>query len=226
MTSEEKMLNGDDVSAVASGQLADAIETWLAACATKELEPRATCTTTSVTLKAGDRAWVLEATPESIKTAMAPFKSDARFTRAGVKRNGYTSCMYLLNHPRDIPYVANGHTRGTAQTASNTGTVTLGSVDKAQRAIEKAQEKIDALNVKLNDAKGDYNKALDALDIAIAAEKVKKLEDAKIADAKNAKMLEDAKLNRAALIAKSEKLAKQLADMQKLLDASAEVVAA
>jgi hypothetical protein len=218
MTSEEQSVTGSDVSDVMSGTLGDAIEVWLTACAAKELEPRATCTTTSVTLKAGDRAWVLEATPESVKTAMLPFKSDARFTRAGVKRNGYTSCMYLLSHPKDVPYAANGHTHGTTQNASNTGTKVLGSVAKAQKMVDAASDKMDHAEVAFIKATKVWEDAKVALEDARKAEEVKKLEDAKKLEVSEAKKLEDATKNREALVARAAKLQKQLADMQALLD--------
>jgi hypothetical protein len=217
MISEDKVgPDGNDVLAIANGSLGDAIVTWLDACAIKELEPRCVCTTGTVTLKAGDRTWEIACTPESMKAALVPFKSDARFQRSGVKRNGYTSCMYLLNHPKDVPYVANGHTRttGSAQNASNTNTTHLGSVAKAQafltkweNALATAQDSVDKAKIALADAK--------------AAAAVKELEDAKAKEAKEQQEIADAKANRAALIAKSEKLAKQLADMQALIEKTA-----
>jgi hypothetical protein len=212
MTSEDKLANENDVMAVTSGELADKIATWLDVCAIKELEPRCVCTTGTVTLKAGDRAWNYACTPESMKTAMMPFKSDARFQRAGVKRNGFTSCMYLLSHPKDVPYVANGHTRtnGSAQTAGNTETVHLGSVARAQAALDKAVTASEKATAFVEECRG---KLLDAQN----AEQVRKLEADKATVAKEQKAIEDAKTNRAALLARAAKLQKQIDDMNALL---------
>lgn len=219
MTSEEKSTTGSDVSDVVSGTLGDTIVSWLNACAANEIEPRLSCKTNEVTLKAGPRAWSIACTPESMMAALLPFKGDARFQRSGVKRNGYTSCVYLLNHPKDVPYVANGHARttGTHQTAGNTQTRTLGSVAKAEAAKNKAFDKMNAAELAFNRAKEVYVEAKAAV---IDAQKAEELHAAQKAEAAKA----EAKANRTALLAKAEalrakaaKAAKEAAELDALL---------
>lgn len=217
MTDLEKSKTGSDVSDVVSGTLGDTIVAWLEACAANEIEPRVSCKTNEVTLKAGPRAWKIDCTPESMLAALLPFKGDARFQRSGVKRNGYTSCVYLLRHPKDVPYVANGHTRGTRQTEGNTRTTVLGSVAKAEAAAAKAVKAVEALRVKLAEAEAAAVKAAAAVENARQAEALHAAAKAEAAKAEAVK-------NRSALLAKAEalrvkaaKAAAEAAELDKLL---------
>jgi hypothetical protein len=218
MTSEEKLL-GNDVTSVMSGALGDAIVVWLDACASKGLEPRLSAKTGEVKLLAGPNSWAIACTPESMKAAMIPFKGDIRFQRAGVARNGYTSCMYLLSHPKDIPYAANGHTRGTHQTEGNTQTVTLGSVAKAEAAHVKAEAAAAALRVKLAEAEKLAAEKLAAIDDARQAEKLAAAAKAEKAAEKAAAEKAAAIADRAKLEAKIKKMREDAAKLEALLAA-------
>lgn len=222
MTDVDKLVDGNDVTAVTSGALADAIIVWLDACASKGLEPRLSAKTGEVKLLAGPNSWAIACTPESMKAAMGAFKSDARFQRSGVKRNGFTSCMYLLSHPKDVPYVANGHTRtnGSAQTAGNTATVHLGSVAKAKAAYDKAKAKAEQAKAAWEKAEQDAEQAKAAISDAEQAEQLHKAEQAKAEQAKQAREVEQAKANKAALQAKLEKMKLEQAKLEKLLQAA------
>jgi len=214
VTSEENNLTGSDVSDVLSGTVGEAIEVWLTACSAKGIQPRLTATASKVTLRCGERAWTREITPEVMKAALVPFKSDARWNTQGTKSAGYSRAGFCLSEatPGYVKRVI--ATRGTSQTEGNTQTVTLGSVAKAQafltkweNALATAQSQVEDARAKLEDAKKN--------------EEVRKLESDKKLEALDAKKLEDATKNREALVARAAKLQKQLAFMQALLDKTA-----
>jgi hypothetical protein len=220
MTSEEKNKTGSDVTDVTSGTLGDTIVAWLEKCAAQSIQPRVTATANSVTLRAGPHATTLQVTPETMKAALAEYKSDARWNVAGVKHAGYTDAIYRLNAATP-GYISTGkpRTTGTAQTEGNTQTKVLGNVAKAEQAVKKAQDKLDSAHATVRTAEQAVITAEQALEDAKKTQEVKAFEDAKKIEEQKAKKIEDAKKNRAALEAKIKKMREEAAKLEALLAA-------
>lgn len=223
MTEHPKSKTGSDVTDMTSGALGNTIVAWLEKCAAQSQQPRVTATAESVTLRAGPHATTLQVTPETMKAALAEYKSDARWNVAGVKHAGYTDAIYRLNAATP-GYVSSGkpRTNGTAQTEGNTQTRTLGSVAKAEAAHVKAEAAAAALRVKLAAAEKLAAEKLAAIDDARQAEKLAAAAKAEAAKAEAANNRTALLAKVASLKAKAAKAAAEAAEIDKLLAEAAQ----